>query len=70
MPAWTISDSLVIALLEDISLTGCSHTKRGKPIAEIIPVNHQKKEKPLKETVLFIGDIMSPVAQDEWEIFK
>ncbi len=45
-------------------------TKRGKPIAEIKPVDYQKKEKPLKETVLFIGDIVSPVVQDEWEILK
>jgi len=45
-------------------------TKRGKPIAEIVPVDYQKKEKPLKETVLFIGDIVSPVVQDEWEILK
>lgn len=45
-------------------------TKRGKPIAEIIPVDNQKKEKPLKETVLFIGDIVSPVSQDDWEILK
>jgi prevent-host-death family protein len=45
-------------------------TKRGKPIAEIIPVDNQKKKKPLKETVLFIGDIVSPVVQDEWEILK
>lgn len=61
-----------LAVLKDVSRQKkrVIITKRGKPIAEIIPVNHQKKEKPLKETVLFIGDIMSPVAQDEWEILK
>ena len=42
-------------------------TKRGKPIAEIIPVNHEKKDIPLKDTVTYIGDIISPVADDEWE---
>jgi len=45
-------------------------TKRGEPIAEIIPVNNQKEEIPLKDTVTFIGDILSPVADDEWEVIK
>ena len=45
-------------------------TKRGEPIAEIIPVNHQRDEIPLKDTVLFVGDIVSPVAEDEWEVLK
>jgi prevent-host-death family protein len=42
-------------------------TKRGKPIAEIGPVGHEENEIPLKDTVTFIGDIVSPVAEDEWE---
>lgn len=42
-------------------------TKRGKPIAEVGPVAHEEKEIPLKGTVTFIGDIVSPVAEDEWE---
>ena len=45
-------------------------TKRGKPIAEIIPVNHEKEDIPLKDTVTYIGDIISPVADDEWEAIK
>lgn len=45
-------------------------TKRGEPIAEIVPVNGKKEEIPLKETVTFIGDIVSPVAEDEWEVTK
>jgi prevent-host-death family protein len=45
-------------------------TKRGKPIAEIVPVDHQKKQVPLKDTVTFVGDIVSPVAEDEWEVLK
>ena len=45
-------------------------TKHGKPIAEIVPVpvnhvNHETKDIPLKETVTFLGDIISPV--DEYE---
>jgi prevent-host-death family protein len=45
-------------------------TKRGEPIAEIIPVNGKKPDIPLKETVTFMGDIVSPVAEDEWEAIK
>jgi prevent-host-death family protein len=45
-------------------------TKRGKPIAEIVPVNTKEKDIPLKGTVTFIGDIVSPVAEDDWEVQK
>jgi prevent-host-death family protein len=37
-------------------------TKRGKPIAEVIPADPGEKEIPLKDTVIFMGDIISPVA--------
>jgi len=61
-----------LAVLEDVSRQKkrVLITKRGKPIAEIIPVEHQKKEVPLKDTVLFLGDIVSPVAQNDWEVLK
>ncbi|MFX0203762.1 MAG: type II toxin-antitoxin system Phd/YefM family antitoxin [Candidatus Hodarchaeota archaeon] len=45
-------------------------TKRGKPIAELIPVDEKKKDVPLKDTVTFLGDIISPVSEDEWEALK
>ena len=45
-------------------------TKRGKPIAEIIPVQALRQEIPLKDTVTFIGDILSPVAVEEWEALQ
>jgi prevent-host-death family protein len=45
-------------------------TKRGVPIAEIVPVDTQAKVVPLKATVTFIGDIVSPVAEDDWEAQK
>lgn len=44
--------------------------KRGEPIAEVIPFNYKKKDIPLKDTVTFMGDIISPVAEDEWEVMK
>jgi prevent-host-death family protein len=45
-------------------------TKRGEPIAEIVPVNTKEKKVPLKGCVTFIGDIVSPVAEDDWEVQK
>jgi prevent-host-death family protein len=45
-------------------------TKRGKPIAEIVPVSTKEKDIPLKGTVTFIGDIVSPVDEDDWEVQK
>jgi prevent-host-death family protein len=45
-------------------------TKRGKPIAEVIPHESEDKEVPLEDTVVFIGDITSPVAEEDWEVLK
>ena len=44
-------------------------TKRGKPIAEIRPVEPESQESPpLKDTVVFMGDLLSPVALEDWEV--
>jgi len=44
-------------------------TKRGVPIAEIRAIEpSEKKGVPLKDTVIFIGDIISPVAEGEISI--
>lgn len=61
-----------LAVLEDVrrQKKKVIITKRGEPIAEIIPVNHQKDDIPLKDTLIFLGDIVSPVAEDEWEVLK
>lgn len=61
-----------LAVLEDVrkQKKKVVVTKRGKPIAEIMPVNHQKEDISLKDAVLFMGDIVSPVAADEWEVLK
>ena len=45
-------------------------TKRGKPIAEIIPHESEDNEIPLEDTVVFMGDILSPVAEEDWEVLK
>jgi prevent-host-death family protein len=42
-------------------------TKRGKPIAELIPYVEETEQVPLKDTVAFMGDIISPVTAEEWE---
>ena len=45
-------------------------TKRGRAIAEVIPYDPGEKETPLKDTVIFIGDIISPVAEEDWEVSR
>ena len=45
-------------------------TKRGKPIAELIPYEAETEPIPLKDTVAFIKDIISPVATEDWEALQ
>jgi prevent-host-death family protein len=45
-------------------------TKRGKPIAELIPYEAETEPVALKDTVAFMGDIVSPVATEDWEALK
>ncbi len=45
-------------------------TKRGKPVAELIPYEAETEQVPLKDTVVFVGDIISPVAAQDWEALK
>jgi prevent-host-death family protein len=61
-----------LAVLEDISQQKkrVIITKRGKPIAEVIPFENNHEDIALKDTVTFIGDIISPVAEDDWEALK
>jgi prevent-host-death family protein len=71
MPSLSVSKfkATCLAVLEDVR----KHkkriliTKRGKPIAEIVPYESPQKGTPLKDTVLFVGDIISPVAENDWE---
>ncbi|NTV54792.1 MAG: type II toxin-antitoxin system Phd/YefM family antitoxin [Syntrophaceae bacterium] len=74
MPSLSVSEfkATCLAVLEDVK----KHkkrvliTKRGKPIAEIVPYESTKKQIPLKETVRFVGDIVSPVAENDWEVSR
>jgi len=45
-------------------------TKRGKPIAELIPYEAETETIPLKDTVAFMEDIISPVALEDWEALQ
>ncbi|MFZ5447141.1 MAG: type II toxin-antitoxin system Phd/YefM family antitoxin [Thermodesulfobacteriota bacterium] len=45
-------------------------TKRGKPVAELIPYEAETEPVPLKDTVAFMGDIISPVAPEDWEALQ
>jgi len=45
-------------------------TKRGKPIAELIPYEEETGQAPLKDTVAFMGDIISPVTAEDWEFLQ
>ena len=58
-----------LAVLQEVSLRKkrVLITKRGKPIAEIVPFGTRSQDIPLKNTVTFLGDIVSPVAADDWE---
>ncbi len=61
-----------LAVVEGVAKTkqGVIITKRGKPIAELIPYEAEAEPVPLKDTVTFMGDIMSPVAQEDWEVLR
>jgi len=46
-------------------------TKRGTPLVEIVPTDEEADKKiPLRDTVLYMGDIISPVAEEDWEALK
>jgi prevent-host-death family protein len=56
-----------LALLDEVAETGREIivTKRGKPVAKVMPIEPPKS---LKGSVKVIGDIMNIVDPDEWEI--
>ena len=43
-------------------------TKHGKPVAKVVPAEQKdiKDEKPLKNSVVFLGDVISPI-DETWE---
>ncbi|MEW6660630.1 MAG: type II toxin-antitoxin system Phd/YefM family antitoxin [Thermodesulfobacteriota bacterium] len=61
-----------LAVVEEVAKTKkpVIITKRGKPVAELIPYAGETGQTPLKDTVAFLGDIISPVAAEDWEALK
>ena len=45
-------------------------TKRGRPIVEVRAIEAEEEKVPLKDTLVFMGDVVSPVAEDDWEASK
>lgn len=44
-------------------------TKYGKPVAKLVPYTKEKKSYfgALKGSFTYIGDIVSPVSEDDWD---
>ena len=61
-----------LAVLDEVARqkTRIIITKRGRPIAEVIPYELEAERLPLKDTVTFMGDLVSPVAGEDWEVLK
>jgi prevent-host-death family protein len=64
-----------LALMEDVRSTRqpIVITKRGKPVAKLVPVEGEKDEwmGRLKGKIRIVGDIVSPIVPvDDWEALK
>lgn len=62
-----------LAILNEVAQTHESIiiTKRGKPVAKVVPVDKNKNEteNPLDGSILYMGDVISPI-DVEWEAAK
>lgn len=49
-------------------------TKKGVPVALVSPPPQPTQKRSsfgcMKDTVTFIGDIVSPLGEEDWEVFK
>ena len=64
-----------LAILDEVARTGQGLTilKRGKPVAQLLPVYRKKgyAQMALKGTVEIVGDVLSPVLPaNAWEAEK
>jgi prevent-host-death family protein len=59
-----------LALLDEVAQSGqpVIVTKHGKPVAQVVPIK-SKPVNPLKGSILYQGDIVSPIL-DDWEMDK
>ena len=64
-----------LKIIDEVAKTkeGVVITKRGKPLAQVLPfANHGKENKPgrLADTLVFENDILSPLGEDLWNAAK
>ncbi len=65
-----------LALLDEVQRTGKSIrvTKRGKPVAELVPVTSLGKRRIMgcmEGTAKIVGDIVAPaLPESDWEVFR
>ncbi len=63
-----------LALMDDVAATGqvLIVTKNGKPIAELRPYSGGREGSPfgLHRDLCILGDIVAPIAVDDWKALK
>lgn len=65
-----------LALLDRVKKTGqpLLITKRGEPIAQVVPPQPEPPEGStfgcMAGTVEILGDIVEPLGEDDWEVFE
>lgn len=47
-------------------------TKRGKPLARVVPFDEKEESQPgkLAHALVFEGDIVSPLGEEMWEVCR
>jgi prevent-host-death family protein len=60
-----------LSLLSRVAETGETYvvTKRGRPVAQVVPVTRNVRPRPLRGSVTIHGDIVGP-ALDTWDVDK
>jgi prevent-host-death family protein len=58
-----------LSLFNRVAETGESYvvTKRGRPVAEVVPIQKTSRPRPLRGSVTVHGDIVAPVLAD-WDV--
>lgn len=64
-----------LAVMDEVAATGepVTITKNGKPVVELVAPRTKRVSDPFgmhKGQIKILGDIISPVGEDEWEALK
>ncbi len=63
-----------LALMDEVASSGqpLVITKNGKPVAEIRPYSGKRAKSPfgLHSNLVITGDIIAPVAENDWEVLE